>query len=191
MKRMQALQHTTQRGATLIVTLIFLMVMSLLSVTLFNITSTNTRITGNAQVRNEALAAAQVALASTISDTQFATNPALIAATPFTVDVDGDGRVDYSVKRDPRPRCNKVKTLKANELDPAIPADLACMGSAAASNSGIDSALTGSATGDSMCANSEWNIRASVSDPASHVEVAINQGVSLRVLVSDADSACK
>lgn len=191
MKRMQALQHTTQRGATLIVTLIFLMVMSLLSVTLFNITSTNTRITGNAQVRNEALAAAQVALASTISDTQFATNPALIAATPFTVDVDGDGRMDYSVKRDPQPRCNKVKTLKANELDPAIPADLACMGSAAASNSGIDSALTGSSTGDSMCANSEWNIRASVSDPASHVEVAINQGVSLRVLVSDADSACK
>lgn len=191
MKLMRALQHTTQRGATLIVTLIFLMVMSLLSVTLFNITSTNTRITGNAQVRNEALAAAQVALASTISDTQFATNPALIAATPFTVDVDGDGRVDYSVKRDPQPRCNKVKTLKANELDPAVPADLACMGSAAASNSGIDSALTGSATGDSMCANSEWNIRASVSDPASHVEVAINQGVSLRVLVSDADSACK
>lgn len=184
-------QECRQRGATLIVTLIFLMVMSLLSVTLFNMTATNTRITGNAQVRSEALSAAQVALASTISNTQFASNPALIAATPFPVDVDGDGKNDYSVKRDPQPKCNKVKTIKANELDPAIPADLACMGSASATNSGIDSALTGSSTGDSMCANSEWNIRASVADPASQVEVAINQGVSLRVLVSDADSACK
>lgn len=179
-----------QHGATLIVTLIFLMIMSVMTVMMFNMTTTNVKITGNAQVRSEALAAAQVALASTISNTQFSTNPALIAATPFTVDIDGDGTPDYSVTRDPQPKCNKVKTIKANELDPSIPADLACMGSAAAGNSGIDSAITGSSAGDSMCANSEWNIRASVTDPASKAEVAVNQGVALRVLVTDADTAC-
>jgi Tfp pilus assembly protein PilX len=180
-----------QAGATLIATLIFLMVMSLLTVTMFKMTTTNVRITGNAQARNEALAAAQVALASTISNTQFSTSPALIAATPFPVDIDGDGKSDYSVLRNPQPKCNKVKTIKANELDPSVPADLACMGSAAGNNTGIESELVGSATGDSMCANSEWNIRASVADPVSEAEVAIHQGVSLRVLVTDADSACK
>lgn len=182
---------TRQSGATLVVTLIMLMVMSVLTVMMFNMTATNVRITGNAQVRSEALAAAQVGLAATISDTQFASNPALIAATPLGVDVDGDGKVDYQVRRDPQPKCNKVKTLKSSELNPAIPADLACMGSAALSNSGIESELTGSSAGDSLCANSEWNIRASVVDPASQVEVAINQGVSLRVLVTDAETACK
>lgn len=190
---MRAPVHAPRRqgGATLVITLIFLMVMSLMTVTMFKMTATNVKITGNAQVRSEALAAAQVALASTISNTQFATAPALIAATPFAVDIDGDGTNDYNVTRNPQPKCHKVKTIKANELDPTVPADLACMGSAAASNTGIESDLVGSAAGDSMCANSEWNIRASVVDPASQAEVAINQGVSLRVLVTDADSACK
>lgn len=186
-----ATQRARQDGATLVITLIFLMIMSLLTVTMFNMTTTNVKITGNVQIRNEALAAAQVAVAATISDTQFSSNPALIAATPFTVDIDGDGRSDYSVKRDPQPKCNKVKTIKANELDPNIPADLNCMGSASGIPTGIESELTGSATGDSLCANSEWNIRASVTDPASKTEVAINQGVSLRVLVTDAETACK
>ena len=180
-----------QRGATLIMTLIFLMIMSLMAVSAFNLTSTNVRITGNMQARNEALSAAQAGLAATISNVQFSTNPALIAATPLAVDVNGDGVSDYNVTRNPQPKCNKVKTLKASDLNPSVPADLACMGSAAANNSGIESALTGSAAGDSMCANSEWNIRASVVDPASQVEVAVNQGVSLRVLSTDADTACK
>lgn len=180
-----------QGGATLIMTLIFLVIMSLLAVTAFNMTTTNVRITANAQARNEAMAAAEVALASTISNTQFSTDPGLIAATPYPVDINGDGTTDYTVKRDPRPKCNKVKTIKNSQLDPSIPADLGCMGSSAASNSGYDSPLTGSTAGDSMCANSEWNIRASVVDPATNAEVAINQGVALRVLVTDADSACK
>lgn len=180
-----------QGGATLIVTLIFLMVMSLMTVMMFKTTTTNVRITGNVQLRNEALAAAQVALASTISNTQFSTNPALIAATPFTVDIDGDGQADYNVTRNPQPKCNKVKTIKANQLDPSVPADLACMSTAGGKNTGIESTSGATETGDSMCANSEWNIRASVKDPASDAEVAVHQGVSLRVLVTDADSACK
>jgi Tfp pilus assembly protein PilX len=191
MLKTRASSARRQQGATLIITMIFLMIMSLMAVAAFNLTTTNVRITGNMQARSEALSAAQVALASTISNTQFAGNPALIAATPFNVDINGDGKTDYSVTRTPQPKCNKVKTLKASELDPAIPADLACMGSAAASNSGIESALTGSSAGDSMCANSEWNIRAAVSDPATHTEVAVNQGVALRVLVAEAESACK
>lgn len=185
------MNRARQGGATLVITLIMLMIMSVLTVVMFNMTATNVRITGNAQVRNEALAAAQVGLAATISNTQFATNPALIAATPMSVDIDGDGKPDYNVTRNPQPKCNKVKTLKSNELDPTIPADLACMGSSAMSNSGIDSAVTGASGGDSLCANSEWNIRAAVTDPASKAEVAINQGVSLRVLVTDAQTACK
>lgn len=190
---MRARNHEPRRqgGATLIVTLIFLMVMSLMTVTMFKMTTTNVKITGNAQVRSEALAAAQVALASTVSNTQFATAPALIAATPFPVDIDGDGKSDYNVTRNPQPKCNKVKTIKANELDPNVAADVACTNTNIIKNSGIDSEVAGAETGDSLCANSEWNIRASVVDPASEAEVAIHQGVSLRVLVTDADSACK
>lgn len=180
-----------QRGATLIITMIFLVIMSLMAVTAINLTTTNARITGNAQLRNEALSAAQVALAKTISSTEFATNPQAIAKAPFDVDINGDGKVDYIVKRDPQPKCNKVKTIKSNQLDPTIPADLGCMGTSQVQNSGVDSASLGASGGDTMCANSEWNIRAYVQDPASNTVVAINQGVGLRVLITDADAACK
>ncbi len=94
-----------QRGATLAVALIFLVLMSLFAVSAFLGSSTNLRVVGNMQVRQEALAAAQVAIEQTISSIQFAEAPAAVAGNPVNVDTDGNSVTDYVVRMTPQPAC--------------------------------------------------------------------------------------
>ena len=83
-----------------------------------------------------------------------------------------------------------LRVLKVNELDPASEGDRACLGSSMAQNPGIETAGAAPSTGDSLCADSEWNVRAVVSDPRSHATAAVNQGVAVRSLTTDTASAC-
>ena len=47
------------------------------------------------------------------------------------------------------------------------------------------------AAGNSLCANTEWNVRAEVADARTGAKVAVNQGVAIRVLETDAANSCK
>jgi hypothetical protein len=182
-------QPTRQRGATLVVALIFLILMSLFAISAFNNSNVNIRVVGNMQARQEAVGAAQVALEQTISSPTFSSSPDAVAANPVAVDIDGNGTQDYEVKMIPRPKCFRAKPIKSSELDPALAADLACMKSGVVSNAGLET--PGSTTaGNSLCSNSEWNIRAEVTDGRTGAKVAVNQGVALRVLETDATNAC-
>jgi len=67
--------QSTQRGATLVVALIFLVLMSLFAISAFNSSTGNMRIVGNTQARQESLSAAQLAVEKTISSSNFHTNP--------------------------------------------------------------------------------------------------------------------
>lgn len=188
MKKPVALQ--TQRGVTLIVALIMLLALAMLGIWSFNLSTSNVRIVGNTQARQEALAAAQAAVEQTISSPLFVQQAAAVAAGPVPVDTDGDGGSDYEARLTPQPSCYRVRVIKVNELDPASTADLSCLGSGSAQNSGIEVEGAAPPTGDSLCADSEWNIRAEVNDPRSNASVAVNQGVALRSLTIDAANAC-
>lgn len=179
-----------QRGSTLVVTLIFLVLMSLFAVNAFNSSSTNLRVVGNMEARQESLAAAQLGLEHTISSTLFATNPDGVAANSVPVDINGDGAQDFQVRMLPKPSCYRVLPIKTADLDPALDADLSCMRSGSLQNSGLDSADITAAAGDSMCSQSEWNIRAEVVDGRTGTMVAVNQGVGVRVLGTDAANSC-
>lgn len=180
-----------QRGVTLVVSLIFLILMGLFAVAAFHSAHSNLRVVGNMEARQEALAAAQAALEQTLGSTLFSTHPDGVAANPVPVDIDGNGRPDFQVRMLPRPHCYRVLPIKTAELDPALDADLSCMRSAALQNSGLDSPEATSAASDSMCSNSEWNLRAEVSDGRTGTQVAVNQGVGVRVLATDAMNACQ
>jgi heme exporter protein D len=182
--------HRGQRGATLIVALIMLVALALLAVSAVNTSTTNLRVVGNTQSRQEALAAAQAAVELTISTPLFITSAAAVAAAPIPVDVDGNGAADYEARLSPKPACYRVRVLKINELDPNSSADLACLGSGAAHTAGIEVAGAAPVTGDSLCADSDWNIRAVVADARSSASVAVNQGISVRSLSTDTDNAC-
>ena len=41
------------------------------------------------------------------------------------------------------------------------------------------------------CANTEWNVRSTVSDPSTHTEVALNQGVAVVAFGNQVSSQCK
>lgn len=160
-------RYDRQRGATLLVALIMLVVLTLFVVSAISSSNTNLRIAGNMQIQNEAAAAAQQAIEQVISSIAFTTNT---AAQNISVDINNDGTADYTVSV--QPSCLSSVPIRNSELDPNNPNDVSCIGSAVA-NGG---------QGLSMCYKQQWDIQATVTD--SHglsVAQPQHQGVFLRV----------
>ena len=182
----------SQRGATLVIALIMLVALALLAIWAFNSSTTNLRIVGNTQVRQEAVAAVQTAIESTISSTQFSVNPTAVAANPVLVDINGDGVNDYSVSLTPIPTCYRYRVIPTSALDLAAPAfkDKKCLGPTQTDFGTDDDSVTGGSV-DSICAATDWNVRGVMTDAATKATVAINQGMTVRVLTTDAVNNCK
>jgi type II secretory pathway pseudopilin PulG len=180
-------QH--QRGVTLVIALILLGAMGLLAAWALRNGTTNLRTVHNQQMRQEALAAAQAAVERTISSSQFMLDPVTAAAQPVEVDIDGDGQTDLRASLTPAPRCFRSRTVTGQELDPMSERDRPCLSSSSSGSTGIETTPSGRPTG-TLCVDNEWNVRATVTDPDSGAVMTLNQGVSLRGLVSDADGAC-
>jgi uncharacterized membrane protein len=178
-----------QRGATLITALIMLVALAMLAIWAFNTSTTNLRVVGNTQARQESLAVAQAAVEQTISSSMFVKEAATVAASPIPVDFDNDGNADLEARLSPPPACYRVRILKVNELDPGSAGDLPCLGSSSV-QSGIEIDGAAPPAGDSLCADSDWNIRAVVNDPRSNANVAVNQGIAVRSLSTDTANAC-
>lgn len=181
-----------QRGAALFVVLVILLALAWLGLSGFRITGQHLQIVGNSQVREHATAAAQRAIEQTISSDLFARDPVAVAAAPIDTDVDGDGTPDYTARLEPRPRCTRVRPIKTAELDVAMRSDRVCMNSADAGGPQfIERPAAVVATGDSMCAASEWNVSARVEDARSGASAALDQGIAIRVSKFDAANYCK
>lgn len=180
-----------QRGVSLLIALILLAAITFLSVSAFNASTTNVRSVGNTEARQESQAAAQAAIDRTISNELFTTDPQGAAAAPIDVDIDGDGTVDFRPVLNPPPACRRVLAVKATDLDPKVEADLACMGSGVSRTSGIDSPDAATEAAKSMCADSEWLVRAESADARTGTLVALNQGVGIRILETDSENFCK
>ncbi|MFN5881222.1 MAG: PilX N-terminal domain-containing pilus assembly protein [Burkholderiales bacterium] len=176
-----------QEGMTLVITLVMLLIVGVVALSSLGGSERNLQIAGNMQQRQEALAASQAALEQTLSSSAFVRDPLAAAASPVPVDLDGDGTADREVRLDPAPACLRVRPIKMAELDPAATGDLACLGSSS-QVSGRDFSST--ATGDSLCGESLWNVSASVSDATTGAQVRIHQGVAIRIATTDAQNAC-
>lgn len=188
---------SSQSGATLVVTLIFLVLMSLFAISAFNSSSSNLRIVGNTQTRQESLAAANLAIEATISSVKFFQNPDGVAASPVLVDVDGNSVTDYTAVISPAPQCFRAKPILASDL-PAAPKDptvsdtyAPCRPSQRLGGTFIDGGPAAAGTDPESCANSEWNIRAQVTDARTNTMLAANQGVSVTVFGNEVSSYCK
>jgi len=170
-----------QRGVTLLVSMIFLVVLTLIVVSAIKVTNINTRLVGNMQTQNEADASAQQAIETAIS-ADFTTLP---TASTTTVDINGSGQAGaaYAVTV-PAPKCIGLKPIKLSELDAANVDDQSCYASGAAQNTGI----VGSGTsGNSLCSNSNWDVNATAKVPATGASAAtVHQGIAVRVAVGDA-----
>lgn len=137
-----------QRGATLAVGLILLALITIMVLAAYRLSSTNLKTVGNIQAREEAVAAANVAIERSMSSGVLdslinkAGNPAVFESVE--VDIDGNGSVDYYVK---------VAAIECKQAVPA-PADLTAF-------SGVSSGIPNTAGFDTV-----WELRAVVTDSA-------------------------
>ncbi len=150
-----------QRGATLLVTLIMLVVLTLFAVTGFNLSSVNLKIVGNFQQQKVTEAMVQQAIEQLMSTVTIFSAPAALclpsgnapSGSPLACAASGDVLIA-------RPRCNyaavaKGYTKKIGELAPE---------------------------------DTNWEVRASYTDPATRASAAVVQGVAVRMLAGNCPS---
>jgi hypothetical protein len=180
-----------ERGVALFVVMVLLLAMVWLALSAFRISSQQLQMVGNEQAEQHATAAAQRAIDFTISSNQFTVDPAAVAGTPVATDVDGDGKDDLTAHLTPRPKCVRVRPIKTMELDITKATDRVCLQSSGSGGSLRETPGAPVASGNSLCANSEWDIGAAVDDAASNTAVTVHQGVAIRVARADATNFCK
>jgi type II secretory pathway pseudopilin PulG len=164
-----------QRGSTLLVALVMLMLLTLIAFTAMNASTTSIQVVGNAQFREEATAAAQKEIEKVISS-NFTANP---VASSAVVPVGGSNYVVNIAA----PTCKSSMPLPSDspELDKAKLEDQECMGKL-----GSDGTLFGPGgvpvtTSSVICFKQTWEVNATVDDSDTGARANVHQGVFLRV----------
>jgi Tfp pilus assembly protein PilX len=140
-----------QRGATLIIGLIMIVLISLVVASAFTLASTNLKSVGNMQVREESVAAANEAIEQLVS-TSFTT---ALGSQEFKIDINKDGQDDYTVAV-ATPTCIRaavMTTMPPSEVE--FPIELA----------------------NAKLWSTDWDIVATVNDGTSGASVQVRQGV--------------
>jgi Tfp pilus assembly protein PilX len=149
-------EYSRQSGATLVVTLIMLVLMTLFALSAINSSTINLRIAGNMQAQDEARAAAQTAIEQFISNYAnfYPSRPS--SATTYNIDINNDGSSDYAVSV-AVPACRRAALQ--------VPArSTSC-------ESGTRAPLN--------CWDTLWDIQATASDTKTGVSQVVVQGVAL------------
>lgn len=168
-----------QRAQTLVVGLVMLVVLTLLVVSAIRASNVTTRIAGNMQMQEETATAAQNATEQVIS-TNFTAAP---VSQVIAVDINNDATSDYTANV-PVPRCTGSLAVTNAQLNPSNAADVPCISSAAAQQTGLMvSGVAAAATGPSWCYLQQWEVQAQVTDNRTGATATSTQGVSLRVPV--------
>lgn len=171
-----------QHGVVLPMALIMLVMMLLVAIVSFNMGRQNTIIAGNMQHKAEVVNSANQAVEEVISKTAFITNPsAALPGNKATYDINGDGKKDITVTLSPPPCVKKAQVIKNAELSISNANDAACI-VGAGQNLGVEGAVTG----DSLCANSVWEINAVAVDDVTGAGATVTSGVGVRVAADDA-----
>jgi len=170
-----------QRGATLLVGMIMLLLITLLAVTAFKLSKGNLQAAGNVQQRDQAVSAAQGVIEQIVSSTQFTSTPANAIPNPCgnvpntgCVDVNGDGVTDVTVAV--TTNCVSAQVIPAAALNFSNPDDVGCLIGA-----GQEYGVEGGASNNSLCANTLWDIQAVAADTLGNAQATVNQGAAVRV----------
>lgn len=153
----------TQRGVTLVVGLIMLVLITLVVSTAFVLSSTNLKSVGNMQYRDEAVAAANKAIELVLSS-PFTTAP---AAESINVDINNDNTTDYVVSI-ATPTC--IRAVQE------------------ASTAGGTSVTAPPPPASNY--RTVWDIDATVTDAASGASVRVRQGVRKLLTKAQKDAVC-
>lgn len=190
--------HRREQGITLLVALILLVVMTLLAISAFHLGTTQTVVVGNAQRKMQAEAAAQLAIDTVVNSSNFTKNPAQAilnsgcdggGVNKLCVSSNGDGVNDITVTLTPKPYCVTAASIPANQLDlsnGSSSPDLGCLSSPQQNQFAVE----GATSGNTICANSTWEVNAVAADSTTGTSVTVTQGVAQRILTAQMSSYC-
>ena len=190
-----------QEGATLMVTLIMLIMLTLFAISAMNTSTTNLQIVGNMQARSDALAATQTTIETTVSYVNFINTPANAIPNPcggvpntICTDVNGDGVNDLTTTLSPAPVCSQGKVVKVKDLVISSPTseDVACL---QAQQQGSFAVAGAASSGDSLCGKTVWDISAvtlatGTTAATSDIKYGATQGIGVRVKALDVETSC-
>lgn len=161
MKLINYCNRQKEKGVTLIIALIMLVLITLVVTTAFSMSTANLKSVGNMQVRDEAVAAANIAIEQIISS-NFTASP----GEEIVVDIDQNGTTDYTVQI-AKPEC-----VKASQASGEYKNDEDHPG------------------GSSSSWNTIWEINADVTDTKSGASVLVRQGVRALLSESQKNTLC-
>lgn len=193
---MTMLTRKRQAGTVLVIGMIMLVLMTLLALTSFNLGKGEYQIISNMQFQGEAASAAQMALEQVVSNLTFSSTPESVFASPCSgpnticYDTNGDTHTDVTVtirsRSDPaKPTCITAKVIKNASLNLSNPEDLGCTTGASQSFG-----IAGAATGNSLCADSIWDVQAEAVDSVTQARATITEGMSVRVSSDNVINSC-
>lgn len=165
-----------QRGITLIVALVMLVVLTLIVVSAIRFGNLNIGIARNTQSEVEATAAVQYAIEAKVQEiANPATNISAMQASSSTVSTGG---ANYTVNV-AKPVCIVTSNIRTTDLNPSSTADRPCYESSDPDRQvDSDGNLT---TAPTACKNQQWDVAAAVANDANGTQVSMLQGVSVRV----------
>jgi Tfp pilus assembly protein PilX len=193
-----------QRGITLVVSMIMLILITMLAITSFRLGSGNLQVVGNMQQRNQTLSAAQGAIEQVVSNSNFSAVPTNAVPAPCIdasgvkqpntacVDVNNDGTTDVTVavgstkangQWQNAPCVQQVKPVTTASLDLSRAEDASC-----AIGVSQTFGVAGSSSGNSMCNEMLWDVEALASDSSQGASSTVAAGVRVRTSSDDANS---
>ena len=169
-------KRNKQLGATLLVAMIMMVVLTLLVVFSLRSGNTNLRIAGNVQTQAEATAVTQQVIEQVMEKIKVTEDLSLIAAQSVPVAV---GNVTYNVTVAAMTKCVVERPVLSSELETSNANDLACFESLDEEKAiKADGTLTSK---PSACKSQQWDIEAGVTDGTSGAKVTQVQGIGIRI----------
>lgn len=161
--------------------MIMLLLMTILSLIVFQLGKGDLIIVGNAQHRTQSMSAAQAAIEELISRPSFVTTPSAALTQPCQgiantrcADIDANGVNDIVVNV--TPSCVSSHIIPVPALNYNDPNDVSCLVSA-----NQETGVAGTAANNSLCAQMLWDVQAVATDSIMQSELVVNQGTSVRV----------
>ncbi len=159
---MKRIGSESQRGATLLVAMVMLVLLTLMVSSAFTLSTTNLKSVNNMQMREEAMAAANSAIELVISSA-FTTSP---AGEEIAIDMNNNGTTDYTVTV-AAPQCVSYTLAES------------------ASASSVTLGVMSDKTWDTL-----WDIEATVNDAASGANMTVRQGILVRLADAQKTNLC-
>lgn len=174
-----------QRGATLIISLIMLVLLTLLAVTSFNLGKGSLQSVGNMQQRSAAMAAAQETMELIISNSQLSASSVLPAdpncpnggvSNTRCIDSNQDGTPDVTVTITPNPTCTKTERIPNTRFDATNPIEAQCISS--------------SPDNYSSCFDTIWEVTVSAVDATTQAQYNVTQGLAVQTTQKGVGPSC-